>query len=325
MKYLFWQEEHPTIHGGAENWLFDTIAGLRSRGNEVEWLKTGEIKQMADGFKPDVVVMGHIHCFIGIQHAETLLSLGIPSCWFIHDYWPFCGSRMLMQDDNHSDLGCEAANGGKCTMCRPQHQYIQDLVNKFFSITGCDGTADILRKNNINIKAVVEEGINTDLFPAEANKINERVVYAHAAGDEVWKGAHILRQAMQDTDVEVRFLTGLSRDEVSRRLQGAAVYSFPSVYQEIWGLALTEAMCSGCAVVASDVTGSRAQVHPGMGLLVPPRDPVALRDAVLYLLSNVKVQREFGERAREHVLQDHGLSAIGERWEKTLSSIHHTS
>ena len=45
MRVLMWQEQHPTVHGGAESWVIDTSTALRRRGHEVSWLQTNQIVQ----------------------------------------------------------------------------------------------------------------------------------------------------------------------------------------------------------------------------------------------------------------------------------------
>ena len=48
-------------------------------------------------------------------------------------------------------------------------------------------------------------------------------------------------------------------------------------------VAVMEALALGLAVVATDVGGLREVVDEGCGVLVPPRDPVALADAIAQL------------------------------------------
>ena len=80
-------------------------------------------------------------------------------------------------------------------------------------------------------------------------------------------------------------------------------------------------MSSGCAVIVSDVAGARAQKHNGMGLIVPPRNPLALRAAIEQLLNNPIAIKTMGEAARAHVEQDHSLEAIGRRWEAVCQKV----
>jgi glycosyltransferase involved in cell wall biosynthesis len=61
-------------------------------------------------------------------------------------------------------------------------------------------------------------------------------------------------------------------------------------------------MSYGRAVVASDVGGLRDLVRDGeTGLVVPPRDPAALRAAIDRLLGDPALRARLGAAAREHV------------------------
>ncbi len=67
-------------------------------------------------------------------------------------------------------------------------------------------------------------------------------------------------------------------------------------------VSLIEAMAAGCPVVATRVGGVPDVVeHEVTGLLVPPRDPEALADAVLRLLRNPDERRRMGTAARARV------------------------
>jgi glycosyltransferase involved in cell wall biosynthesis len=81
----------------------------------------------------------------------------------------------------------------------------------------------------------------------------------------------------------------------------AAVVVCPS-RSEGFGLACAEAMAHGRAVVATGVGGLVDLVRDGeTGLLVPPRDPAALRAAIDRLLGDPALRRRLGEAARAHV------------------------
>jgi len=93
----------------------------------------------------------------------------------------------------------------------------------------------------------------------------------------------------------------IRRPELERLLAGAAVVACPS-RREGFGVACAEAMAYGRAVVASDVGGLRDLVRDGeTGLLVPPRDPAALRAALDRLLGDPDLRARLGAAAREHV------------------------
>jgi len=88
----------------------------------------------------------------------------------------------------------------------------------------------------------------------------------------------------------------------------AAVVACPS-RREGFGVACLEAMAHARPVVATDVGGLRDLVVDGKtGLVVPPRDPVALREALERLLADRELRCRLGgaarERAREHFSWD---------------------
>ena len=98
-------------------------------------------------------------------------------------------------------------------------------------------------------------------------------------------------------------------DELDGHYDRAAVVACPS-HREGFGVVCAEAMAHGRPVVAGDVGGLRdLVVHEETGLLVPPRDVAALREALGRLLADRGLRRRFGAAARER---------IGERftWER---------
>lgn len=73
-------------------------------------------------------------------------------------------------------------------------------------------------------------------------------------------------------------------------------------------LSLVEAMCSGLAVVATDVPGHRdVVIHGKTGLLVPLDDSAALADAILSLISNPVRRGAMGEAGRRRALEEFGI------------------
>jgi glycosyltransferase involved in cell wall biosynthesis len=87
--------------------------------------------------------------------------------------------------------------------------------------------------------------------------------------------------------------------ELGPYYERAAVVVCPS-RREGFGMAAREAMAYGRPVVASAVGGLLDAVEDSVtGLLVPPRDPVALRAAIERLLGDAELRRRLGETARD--------------------------
>jgi phosphatidylinositol alpha-mannosyltransferase len=76
------------------------------------------------------------------------------------------------------------------------------------------------------------------------------------------------------------------------------VFVAPSVGGETFGVVLVEAMAAGVPVVASDIPGYDEVIREGEGLLVPPRDPAALADAVAGVLDDPPAARALGDCGR---------------------------
>lgn len=105
-----------------------------------------------------------------------------------------------------------------------------------------------------------------------------------------------LREEAGD-DPRIRF-TGLLRGEAVRDFYASIdVFALPSV-SESFGIVQVEAMMAGKPPVSTDLPGSRYPVAvTGFGRLVPPRDPVALRDALLEMAALPQEDREAGAEA----------------------------
>jgi glycosyltransferase involved in cell wall biosynthesis len=96
----------------------------------------------------------------------------------------------------------------------------------------------------------------------------------------------------------------VQHDELQQLYARAAVVACPS-RREGFGVACLEAMAHGRPVVATRVGGLLDLVVDGeTGIVVPPRDPAALRSALERLLADPDLRRRLGaagrERARLH-------------------------
>jgi len=88
---------------------------------------------------------------------------------------------------------------------------------------------------------------------------------------------------------------------------------------------IMEYMALGKPVVASDGGGTKELIIDGeTGYLVPPRDPVALADKILFLLSHKELAEVMGERGRQRIKKDFSLSSLAEKtialYERTAKS-----
>ena len=105
-----------------------------------------------------------------------------------------------------------------------------------------------------------------------------------------------LREALGIGDV-VTFLGARDQAALQYYYSAAEMVVMPSDY-ESFGMVALEAMACGTPVIASDVGGLAHLVKDGRtGYRIPARDPAALADRILRLLTDEGLRRRIGQRA----------------------------
>jgi phosphatidyl-myo-inositol alpha-mannosyltransferase len=103
-----------------------------------------------------------------------------------------------------------------------------------------------------------------------------------------------------DLRARVVMLGAVPHPELPPYHAAADLFCAPATGRESFGIVLVEAMAAGLPVVASDIPGYREVVRDGVeGILVPPRDPHAVVDAVGRVLDDPELARRFAEAGRE--------------------------
>ena len=122
------------------------------------------------------------------------------------------------------------------------------------------------------------------------------------------------RALIEELGLEETFeLAGLHHSPADLYCEGDI--SILSSISEGFPYTVLESMACGRPVVATDVGGVREALE-GFGIVVPPRDPVALGEAAARLLLDHSLRSELGRRSREEVLARYriGHSIDGYRW-----------
>jgi glycosyltransferase involved in cell wall biosynthesis len=125
-----------------------------------------------------------------------------------------------------------------------------------------------------------------------------------------------LKQTAEAAHIADHILWLGERSDVSALLAASDIFVLPS-HQEGFSNALLEAMAARVAAVATAVGGNLDAVADGeTGLLVPPRQPQALADAILRLAKDPDLRRRFAEGGRRRVEQRFTLDVCVDRYEK---------
>jgi glycosyltransferase involved in cell wall biosynthesis len=123
------------------------------------------------------------------------------------------------------------------------------------------------------------------------------IVTGSASYGENWYEDELKKMAVRQLPDDIIF-TGF-REDIAGILSAVDILAFPS-HEESYGITLAEAMAMGVPIVASNNAGVTDVVINGItGILVPPRDPVSLGNAIKGLIENPGLRKKLGEAGRK--------------------------
>lgn len=121
----------------------------------------------------------------------------------------------------------------------------------------------------------------------------------------VFVGDGPLRKVLENQIAEAQFSNHFHflnmRNDINEIINAFDIFVLPSLYEGLPNVIL-EAMACGIPVVATAVDGTPEAVVDGVtGLLVPPKSPDALREALLTVLLDEKRLRKMGKMGRKRI------------------------
>ena len=109
----------------------------------------------------------------------------------------------------------------------------------------------------------------------------------------------------------------VSLDMMPKAYSEMSVCVFPSVWENFPNVCL-EAMSAGRAIVATYTGGMAEMLDNGeAGVMIPPRNPMAIADAVINLLRSPEKCLTMGNNARQKVLEKYSDEKVGALLEKS--------
>lgn len=104
-------------------------------------------------------------------------------------------------------------------------------------------------------------------------------------------------------------------------LSSLDIFVSPS-HSESFGLAILEAMASGCAVVATETAGAKEIIEPDeSGILTKVKDPVNLAESICTLLEDEETRIELSINAKNRAAANFGIERMISETEKVYKSI----
>lgn len=122
---------------------------------------------------------------------------------------------------------------------------------------------------------------------------------------DYWKRCEqiIARIHVENPNVKVTYKGELSYPKVDALYNTMDITIFPSLWGEPLGIVAAEAMCHGCAVIASNVGGISLWLNEKTGILVEPDKPEAIVSAMERLASDSELMRRLARKGRRLVLE----------------------
>ena len=121
----------------------------------------------------------------------------------------------------------------------------------------------------------------------------------------------------------VHFLAPVFGDDKQDRITKAGIFILPS-HTENMPMAVVEAMAAGLAVVATKVGAIPEMIEDGVtGLLIEPRQPERLAEAIVRLLDDPRERLRMGGRAAETARMMWDKRVVGNRTAELFDSVTH--
>ena len=128
------------------------------------------------------------------------------------------------------------------------------------------------------------------------------------------------RKRIEGNDL-AEFLGWISGKDKEKYLDECGIFVLPSYY-EGFPVSVLEAMASGCVVVASEVGGIPDVVTDGeTGILIPPKDPEMLKNAVLKVMNDRTLADKLRVSAFKKVRENYSSSTSVERLVNIYNSL----
>jgi len=287
-------------------------------------------KKMGEEF--DIV---HIH-----SPLSPLISTSLPVIATIH-------TPMLIDTKKRTDETKDIRARIEQLMGRYISFHIEmDLIERANKITTvAHSVAMELREYGLNSKdvEVIGNGVDEKIFTPIKNKVDEKYILysgrldyrkglfdliesskiicpAHPEISFVITGKGILidklKRRVNESGLKnnFNFVGFVSREKLIQLYQQATIYVLPSHYEGL-PTVLLEAMACGCPVVATSVSGNLDVLTQGHdGILVPPKSPDKIAEAVLKLLDDEKMRNTLGINARNTIENRFTWSIISKKF-----------
>lgn len=289
-----------------------------------------------EDFKPDIIHAQHISIFLWVANlVKTLYDInfvtvahgtGLYTAQQNRTYVPLCqdglrrAKKIICNSGDTKKKLLELFGGEFKTKTKiipggidldnfPKEIKIR-IINKKYRLKGRKGKKVVLFTG----KVTLEKGVD---YLVKAAKDIKGEIYIIGDGPELFK----LKDEVNKQNLRnVHFLGYMGKEQAQEFKEfyyRADVFIAPSVWAEPLGLVILEAMAAGTPVVATRKGGIPLAVKDGInGILVRPRSPKQIIEAVNKLLENDELREKMAVNARQTIEEKFTWPSIAKKWER---------
>ena len=326
------------------NWLYSQAERRHAPplpDPEVVWA----LRRIIAREKPDIV---HAHNWLLYSFLPLKIWSGVPIVMSLHDYSLHCPQKRLMYFGAPCSgpsfakcLRCAAnhygaVRGGVTTLTqRVMNPAVRAAVDIFLPVSQATAIGNDLIANQLPFQVIPNfvpdnPGLTQEDVHAYLSQLPQDDYLLFVGDLSHDKGVDVLLRAYADLkNAPPLVLIGRKRLDTLMELpdnvmlmgswphaavmeawRRSTIALVPSVWSEIFGIVAIEAMAMGRPVIASRIGALTDIVIDGeTGFLVPPGDPVALRQAMERLIDNPALRHRLGQGARRRAA-DFRASAV---------------
>lgn len=289
------------------------------------------LENLISQIKPDIIHINNLPFLTTLQTARAAKKLHIPSIIHVHGVigkW----NRLLdfLQYTYIQIFGKKFFNDTKKVICLTQSDALETQK------LGCPKNKIQLIPNAVDVEVfkpaketpnllfwggrfIQQKGLKylIDALLIIKNKVPN--IKLCLSGDGVLTSKINDMVKLAGLQKNVKFLGRVPRETLPTLVNSCSIFVLPSL-KEGMPYALLEAMACAKPVVGSDIPGiNDIIINMKNGLLVPPKNPQAIANAVLSILNNEKTRLKIGENARKTIVQKHQWNLIIQKVEKVYS------
>ncbi len=240
-------------------------------------------------------------------------------------------------------------------------KFMTFITSRFYDLIMVtnNSTKDFVQSIGMNNPVVLYGGVDTEFFnpkkqdgirliPKIAKRFSDKEIVITFLGRMIeTKGPHLLMESAKilvkqfhniyfvfagngemykklNNDVRLKnvYLTGsLNKKDVAKLLANTDIFVHPSIHHEGFPNAILEAGASGCAVIATDMGGTREIIEKGKtGILVVP-DKDKLNKAIVELINNRKKMQNLGKNIRIKIVENYDWKKISCEFKNILNNL----